>query len=256
MTETLTKNCLFCGKLIIKPQTESLSDWNDRHKYCSRECANNSRIGKPAWNKGISTPKGEQANNWKGGLPFCKKCGKQLSQRHPKLFLCVKCANQWKAENGLSAFCKGHKPYKINCWWKGKKRPEDVGKKISKSLLASEKFHLACIENGKRHKGVNHWQWKGGISGEQKLLRSTKEYKVWQQSVFKRDYWTCQECGAKHKDIVAHHIKKFSDYPDLRFEPDNGITLCRSCHKKLHKEIGLKTRFSKINNTILCGKVN
>ena len=48
----LTKVCLLCGSIIEKKVNESLKDWNERHKYCSRECSNKSRIGSKSWNKG------------------------------------------------------------------------------------------------------------------------------------------------------------------------------------------------------------
>ena len=32
------KPCLQCGKTIKKPQNESLKNWLNRHKYCSRSC--------------------------------------------------------------------------------------------------------------------------------------------------------------------------------------------------------------------------
>jgi len=52
--------------------------------------------------------------------------------------------------------------------------------------------------------------------------------------IYKRDNWTCQECGIKchnqtKKDIIqCHHI----DYNTKNHEPNNLITLCVSCHMK------------------------
>jgi 5-methylcytosine-specific restriction endonuclease McrA len=48
---------------------------------------------------------------------------------------------------------------------------------------------------------------------------------------FERDHYTCLVCGEVGGRINAHHIKSFKDYPELRFEVDNGITLCINCHK-------------------------
>lgn len=35
----LTKNCLFCTLQFLKPYFESKKDWNKRHKFCSKKCA-------------------------------------------------------------------------------------------------------------------------------------------------------------------------------------------------------------------------
>jgi transposase/5-methylcytosine-specific restriction endonuclease McrA len=71
---------------------------------------------------------------------------------------------------------------------------------------------------------------------ERKLL----EYKLWVEAVFKRDNYTCQKCGKKGKKLEAHHIFNWADYPELRYAIDNGITLCRECHKEFHKQFGLR----------------
>lgn len=34
--------------------------------------------------------------------------------------------------------------------------------------------------------------------------------------------------------MEVHHIKNFSEFPELRFAIDNGITLCKQAHKKFH----------------------
>lgn len=60
------------------------------------------------------------------------------------------------------------------------------------------------------------------------------EDKAWRKAVLRRDNSTCQICGKKNM-ICVHHKKGWNDYPELRYDVDNGITLCRECHKLLHK---------------------
>lgn len=67
-----------------------------------------------------------------------------------------------------------------------------------------------------------------------KLIRNSMEYKLWRKAVFERDRWTCIWCGYKGSKIQADHIKRFSEFPELRFAIDNGRTLCGDCHRKTH----------------------
>ena len=51
----------------------------------------------------------------------------------------------------------------------------------------------------------------------------------------------CPTC--KNMFVGIYSAKKYCSI--IRFDVDNGQTLCRSCHKKVHEEIGKKTRFSR-----------
>ena len=55
----------------------------------------------------------------------------------------------------------------------------------------------------------------------------------WAREVKDRDGYKCQECGTT-EDLEAHHIKSWADYPNLRLDVNNGITLCHACHVKRH----------------------
>src|SRR3990167_3750748 len=79
--------------------------------------------------------------------------------------------------------------------------------------------------------GVNHFNWKGGISGINRQLRASLEYEEWRIKVFERDLYTCQSCGQVGGYLQADHIKPFILYPDLRLELSNGQTLCIECHR-------------------------
>lgn len=68
----------------------------------------------------------------------------------------------------------------------------------------------------------------------------TKAYVDWRTQVFVRDKYTCTICGARNglgsKVVLhAHHLKKWSQYSELRFLASNGKTLCIDCHRALHQ---------------------
>ena len=88
------------------------------------------------------------------------------------------------------------------------------------------------LKKAKTHKkGELHWNWKGGINSINDTIRKSIEYRLWRESVFERDNWTCIWCGEKGY-VEADHIKPFALFPELRFAIDNGRTLCIDCHKK------------------------
>lgn len=120
----------------------------------------------------------------------------------------------------------------------GKKRPGIGGCPIG--TIAWNKGLTKLNNPDKITNGLSkeaHWNWKGGTSSKNSLVRNSPEYKDWRSKVFKRDNWTCQKCSKRGgQRIEAHHVKKVSEFPDLIFEVENGLTLCVKCHKALHKE--------------------
>lgn len=113
----------------------------------------------------------------------------------------------------------------------------ESGKLSELSPLAKMAFSFIKneMDNHKPPKGESHWNWKGGITNESHRIRTSSDYKEWRRDVFERDNYTCRKCGAE-ENLNAHHILPFSVYPKLRFDVDNGITLCKQCHIELHKK--------------------
>jgi hypothetical protein len=58
------------------------------------------------------------------------------------------------------------------------------------------------------------------------------------QLVFERDDYTCQKCGKFDTEIHCHHIDPVSQNPIESADIDNCITLCKGCHKEVHKQEG------------------
>ena len=61
--------------------------------------------------------------------------------------------------------------------------------------------------------------------------RDSVEDREWRTAIFKRDDYTCQMCGERGGRLQADHIEPVALRPDLRFDLDNGRTLCVPCHK-------------------------
>jgi hypothetical protein len=133
-------------------------------------------------------------------------------------------------------------------WNKGKKGLQKHDEKFIENLrkrMLGNKFTLGykhTVENRKKfgNSGMNHPNWKGGLTDINLRQRKTLEYNLWKMSVFKRDYYLCQKCREKSGYLNAHHIQNFADYKELRTSIENGITLCKKCHQFFHIKYGRK----------------
>lgn len=127
-----------------------------------------------------------------------------------------------KIKSKLKLFKKGHIP-----WSKNNPLPLQTKLKISQK-------NTGKVPWNKNMKGYNAGEkshfWRGGITKENKLSRGNLEYKIWRKLVFERDNYTCIICGKVGGYLNVHHIKSFSKYFELRYNINNGITLCRDCH--------------------------
>lgn len=66
--------------------------------------------------------------------------------------------------------------------------------------------------------------------------RNSIYYHKWKNKCLERDNYTCSYCCSKD-DLIVHHIipwRVCKDDDDLRYDINNGITLCRKCHIKAH----------------------
>lgn len=117
----------------------------------------------------------------------------------------------------------------------GKHPSEETRKRMSeaqKGRIISEETRkrMSTAMVSKAMRGEKSYLWKGGITPINQKIRRSFEYRLWRKAVFERDHYTCIWCG-KQGNIQADHIKRFSDYPELRFAIDNGRTLCFPCHR-------------------------
>ena len=139
-------------------------------------------------------------------------------------------AHKGKHSSPKTEFKKGYSP-----WNKGKKCSE-----ISKRLKGGHLSFNTEFKVGHRFNvGEKNYQWKkdrSQIKGYWKE-RNNSEYKQWVKKVKKRDNNTCQlkneNCSGY---LIVHHIRNWSECPELRYKTSNGITLCQVHHPRMKAE--------------------
>jgi len=63
-------------------------------------------------------------------------------------------------------------------------------------------------------------------------FRERPEYQNWRDAVFRLFGQNCIRCGHVG-NIHAHHVMPVIEYPELVFEPTNGVPLCGNCHTEI-----------------------
>jgi 5-methylcytosine-specific restriction endonuclease McrA len=99
--------------------------------------------------------------------------------------------------------------------------------------------------------GDKNPNWKGGKTNYSRYTISIKGFKykmrIWSAKVIERDNIQCKLCGSD-ENLNAHHIEPVRNCKlEILFDVNNGITLCRKCHLRIHlKEENYKEEFKKL----------
>lgn len=114
----------------------------------------------------------------------------------------------------------------------GHKHSEETKQRIALKKIGKKHSIATRLKMSLSHGiGKNNSHWEGGKTDTNNMIRNSIEYRLWRESVFLRDNYTCLWCGKRGVKLNADHIKPFAYYPELRFALDNGRTLCEKCHE-------------------------
>jgi len=71
--------------------------------------------------------------------------------------------------------------------------------------------------------------------------RNNNRFHRWSLEIKIRDNFTCYICEQrKDGQLESHHLYPWASYKELRYDLDNGVCMCKDCHKKFHKDYGRK----------------
>ena len=230
----MIKKCKQCDKEYnVIPARKNSS-------FCSLPCYHISIKGKSFLPK-TQFKKGQAGWN-KGTGKACKKgicvsCSTEFTNKSPyrERMYCTKvCAGKATGfKTGNFSWTTGMSKKELKIYysdgWKG------LFKKGQTAPTKGIRYSKERIES---MSGELSSRWKGGLTPYPKRMRNNRDYIDWRIAVFNRDKYTCQKCNQRGGTLHPHHKNSFSKYPEERFSPDNGATLCIDCHKQYHHDYG------------------
>lgn len=110
---------------------------------------------------------------------------------------------------------------------------------------------LIPIISSESNRGERHPNYNPNLTDEDRMARryilNKESHKTWRTSIFERDDYTCQKCGARNNKgngsavkLNAHHLDGWHWFEEGRFDVNNGVTLCYGCHMDFHDKYGRK----------------
>lgn len=147
--------------------------------------------------------------------PVSEETKKKLAEAHKGLLVGEK-NPMWKGGKPLCTLCGGN----VSGW--------------------HQKLCKVCFLK-RDQSGDKNPMWKNYTNEERKEnLDRRKGYlsRRWTVNVKKKYNYTCDTCNSIDTTIHAHHLANWKDYPEKRFDEDNGVCLCESCHYTFHSLYG------------------
>ena len=136
-----------------------------------------------------------------------------------------------KANNGISSMLNyydipvRHGSEAVETQWENNdERREQQSEIFSKNILGG---HTPIKDKLTEEEYKKHKESKRSVDG----------YKKWKRSVLTKFNNRCDICNSTD-GLHTHHLYNWLDYPDKRFDVDNGVCLCDKCHYAFHGKYG------------------
>lgn len=111
-------------------------------------------------------------------------------------------------------------------------RPVGGAYKKGTTMSAESRIKMSKAKQG-MFLGSSNPNWKGAEVSDDVRERRSYDAKQWRLACRERDGNKCSLCNSTER-LHVHHILSFKDYPERRWDINNGQTVCASCHEKIH----------------------
>jgi hypothetical protein len=202
----------------------------------------------------------------------CLLCAKPLYRRpfemaKTRYAACMECRSEAQKVAGITAaqhLALGLARKKGFNYRDGHKdSPETKAKRSATLKQVHADNPLIAIERGKKTRGANNYNWKGGASKLNVSIRQMHENRKWMDAVKARD-GACVRCGSKDR-LESHHKVDLADLLvrygikdrdgaracDALWDLSNGETLCEQCHYAEHGRTGAPSRRARVVPVLL-----
>jgi len=269
---SVTKTCSYCGKEFVVTKAR------DNAKYCSRTCVNLAQS---------KNQRGKNNSRYKGKVDVtCEYCGtkfKVIPVRADTARFCSRVCKRKSEQNKVEQHCKncgklfsvfpteikkgGGKYCSKDCYneARGGEKVERVCKNcgctfyVYQSIVDRGNGHFCCLKcRSDYYSGKQSPNWKGGASFEPYCQLFNYNFKKRVRDFFGN---TCLLCGAtkeenKGRNLCVHHVEE-NKQTCCDDSPRLFVTLCSSCHTKVHNaknRSAFESFFINIINTQYSGR--
>jgi len=217
--EKVKIKCDYCGKEYVLPYVSVTKQIGHTHscKKCSYEKTKETCIKKYGYENPLLSPEIQQ----------------KIKNTNLK---------KYGVENPFSSEEIKNKIQETNVERYGVKSPlqnKSILEKVRETCFEKygETSHMKTKKYRDMFSGENSPVWKGG-KNDIRWDRMSPKYNEWREFIYNKNHYTCQRCKKVGGNLECHHIFNYKDYPEKKYDKDNGITFCRKCHNKFHKIYG------------------
>ena len=110
---------------------------------------------------------------------------------------------------------------------------------LRRRFLSLSKECRSCAQSHRDNPNFHVAQKKyaSSVKKPDRPIFHRNDLRAWARQVHKQCNYSCAMCG-ENKHLEAHHIIPKILFPEWALIVTNGISLCKSCHKVLHKKLG------------------